>query len=457
MNAQIFKSHRLWVLDGIFLLSVSFVPVYAVAQSRPPIVPLNLSYLRINFIQPATRQAALGGAFIGAAQDVTAAAINPAGLAYLRSVEATMHQRLGHYEFDVNAGSRSNPGAQKTVTDHNFDQTFASVFLPLRRVSIALFHQAALDTHYDFETPQFLSRDSDGSAAFTLGGLGNYAGRKVNFDLELVQDAWSVAFAISKNLSVGAAFRVSSLSFKLDEQIFLDPLVQDGQEPRPNSQETLYAVNTLNERNNRLSYSFGLMNNMLLDRLFLGAVVNLNPTYELQGNIYFPPYQLGQNRLEAATSPQPFKLSIPDSYGLGVYYLINSRLRFSFDLVHIEYSDLLSVENLDVAPGGNARDLTVADATEVHAGLEWLFKVPEFGFTVPMRFGVYTNPGHQIHAAGNDIDLNNLYPAAGDRLHFSFGVGATVKSKIKLDTTMVVSASGYEFWGSTQLSVPVDY
>lgn len=449
---------HLWQFFVIGVGIVLFNPVSAAAQ-RPPAPPINMSYLRIDFIQPSARPAAMGGAFIGAAQDVTAAAINPAGLSYLQNVEASMHQRQSHYEFDVTAGSSANPDAEKTIAIPNFDQTFAGIFLPLRRISIALFHQTALDTHYDFDTHQFLARTSDGTDAFTLGGLGNYPGRMVDFDLDLVHDGTAVSFEITKNLRVGVAVKVSSLNLKFNEQLFLDPSVLNGARPdTTNSHETLYSINTINERKNKFSYSFGLMSNMLLDRLFFGAVVNLNPSYKLQSNIYFPPYQLGLNELPSAISSQSFKFSLPDSYGFGIYYLTRNRvLRFTLDVMRVEYSDLLYGHNLDVIAGGNPQDVTVSDATEVHAGLEWLFKVPEFGFTVPMRFGVFTNPGHQIHAVGIDRDLNRLYPADSNRLHFSFGVGATVKSKIKIDGAMVVSGYGYEFWGSTHLSVPVDY
>lgn len=422
--------------------------------------PINLGYVRIDFIQPGARSAALGGAFIGAAQDVTAAAINPAGLAFLRSVEATLHQRLAHFEFDVpNAtiDGADNTFTSRTIRNKNFDQTLAGIFLPLKRVSFALFRQVALDTHYDFETRQFLTKPSDGSEAFTLGGLGNYPGRKVNFNLEMVYDAFSVAFAVTNNLGIGVTVKNSALDFKFNEQLFLDPLVQNGNDPRPNSVETLYAINNISDRNGKFSYSFGLMSNMLLDRLFFGAVANFNPTYELRSNIYFPQYQLNGSMFTPDTSSRVFRLSMPDSYGFGIYLLINSRLRFSCDVMYIKYSDLLSSHNLNVADDGRARDLTVANATQLHAGLEWLFKVPQFGFTIPTRFGLHTNPGHLIHAVGDDEDLNRLYPAAKNRVHLSFGVGATVKSRLKLDATMVVTGDGLELWGSTLLSVPINY
>lgn len=39
----------------------------------------------------------------------------------------------------------------------------------------------------------------------------------------------------------------------------------------------------------------------------------------------------------------------PEGYGFGFYYLTNSRVRFTFDIVRVQYSDLLSGNNLNVS------------------------------------------------------------------------------------------------------------
>lgn len=441
----------------ISVAAVLFDPIAAAAQERPPALPLNLSYLRMDFILPGARQASLGGAFIGAAQDVTAAAINPAGLAYLRSVEATLHQRLGHHEFDVATGLGRD--TKISVGNHNFDQTLAGVFLPLKRLSFALFRQLAIDTYYNFETQQFLDTTFARTPEFTLGGRGNYAGRIVNFDFELVHDAFSVAFNASKALSVGLTVKNSTLNLNMNERLFLDPQVLNGEGPRTNSDTTLYSINTIHNRKNKFSYSLGLMSTILTDRLFFGAVVNFNPTYDLESNLYFPAYRLGASDLPAETMRPNFDLSIPDSYGFGFYFLLNSRVRFSLDVQRIEYSDLLSGHRLDVLPefGGASRDITVSDGTHLHTGVEWLFIVPQLRLNVPMRFGAHLNPGHQVHRVNSEDEyLGRLYPDVGARLHLTFGAGFTFKD-LKFDSAIAASKDGYEFWASGLLTVPVDY
>ena len=148
------------------------------------------------------------------------------------------------------------------------------------------------------------------------------------------------------------------------------------------------------------------MANVILDKLFFGTVANAGARFGLGSRIYLPEYKIGSQTLKTELQFRAFDLKIPDSYGLGLYYRANSRLNLTFDIFRIEYSDLLSGNDLNIGaddecneqtksyedPDGHP-DLTVADATEFHMGVEWLIKAQKFGFLLPLRFGVYTDPG----------------------------------------------------------------
>ena len=105
------------IFTGLLLIS----PDLSFSQ-RPPVPPINLSYFRIDFVQSGARSAALGSAFIGAAQDETAAPINPAGLTYLKSAGASLHQRIANLDFDepIGAGNKAGFGSQ------SFDQNLGA-------------------------------------------------------------------------------------------------------------------------------------------------------------------------------------------------------------------------------------------------------------------------------------------------------------------------------------------
>ncbi len=433
---------------------------------RPPTPAINLSYLRIDFIQPGARPAGLGGAFIAAAQDETAAPINPAGLVYLKSAGASLHQRHVRTEFNEPQGSLAAPNRRAAFETISFDQTMAGIFVPLKRVTLAAFRNVAFDSRFNFETSQFVTTSAPLTQRQVLGGLGNFPGRQVDLDLEMVNDGVSAALKISRRLSVGITGKISVLNFRLIEQTFLDPEIATSGSIRGNTPETTYSLTTIDERNVQPSFSFGFMSNLIVDRLFVGGVVNLNPTFVLQTNVFLPALDIGSLELPSTdVADSNFRMGVPDTYGFGLYYLAHSRLRFSFDVQQIQYTDLLTGNDLNIPaddvvdPSGlfvdpdGAPDLTIDDATQVHFGLEYLLKVPELGL-IPLRFGIHTEPGHRIYAHHNDADLRRLFPKQKDKIHYSFGLGVVFSSHVKFDGSADISDRGLELFGSTLVSIP---
>ena len=438
----------------------------AIAQ-RPPLTPINLTNFRVDFIQVGARPAALGGAFIGAAQDETAAPINPAGLTHLSSIGVSLHQRRGRFKFTEPQGSPENPDARRNFHTTNFDQTMVSLFVPIKGITFSVFRQAVFDTRFNFETEQFLTVEAPLSREQALGGLGNFPGRKVDLDLEMVTDAVSVAFSLSRRVSVGVSGKVSVLDFKLSEKTFLDPNVITGQSPRSSSAETIYSDISVDERIAKASFSLGLMATILSEELFFGAVYHANPAYRLRSRILLSAYEIAGETLPTEFHDNStFTFAVPDVYGAGLYYInARNRLRFTFDIVRVQYSDLLegNVTNLAAddfdAETGDYRDpdgkpdVSIDDATEIHVGVEYLYKNPRFGI-IPLRFGVFTNPGHRIYATGTDPNLRRLLPKASDRLHFTFGLGILLTSHLKFDSSINISEDGLSLIGSTLLSIP---
>jgi len=445
------------------MVALSFGSGYA---QRPPTPAINLNYLRIDFIQPGARPAGLGGAFIAAAQDEMAAPINPAGLTYLKSAGASLHQRHVRNEFDEPQGSVGFPDGEADFETISFDQTMAGIFVPVKRMTFAAFRNVAFDSRFNFETTQFLTTPDALTNRQVLGGLGNFAGRRVDLDLEMVNDGISAALKINRRLSIGVTGKISVLNFRLNEQAFLDPQIGVSRRSRGNIPETTYSITTIDERDVQTSFSFGFISNLLMDKLFLGGVVNLNPTFDLETNIFLPTYQVGTLTLPAATSEdRGFRMGVPDTYGFGLYYLAHNRMRFSFDVQQIQYTDLLIGNDLNIPtddiidesgtfvdPDGQP-DLSIDDATQVHFGLEYLLKVPELGL-IPFRFGIHTEPGHRIYAVGNNLDLRRLFPKQENKTHFSFGLGVVFSSHIKFDGSVDVSDRGLELFGSTLVSIP---
>jgi len=455
----------------IFIAGLFLFPDLSFGQ-RPPVPPINLSYFRIDFVQSGARSAALGSAFIGAAQDETAAPINPAGLTYLKSPGASLHQRIANLDFEEPEGAVAAANRKTGFSSQNFDQNLAVVFFPIKRFTFAILRQVGFDNRFTFETQQFLTIDSLTTPRQLLGGLGNFPGRKVDLNLRLVNDGFSVAYRVNKRLSLGITGKISVLNIRLNEQTFLDPNVSGGRLPAENRPENIYSITTIDERVTDPSFSFGVMSKIILDKLFVGAVLNLNPSFALNSNIFLPEYKTGTETFKAESANPEFEFSIPNSAGFGLYYVPHSSIRFTFDIVRIQYSDLIRDNDLNIVaddelnpetgfyedPDGRP-DLTIDDVTEFHAGIEFLVR-PRMSFVakrfslIPVRIGIHTNPGHRIYATGNNPDLKRLFPKAKDRIHYSFGSGFLLNSYLKFDASITFSADSFVFIASTLIALP---
>lgn len=120
-----------------------------------------LSGLQFNFGNPGARSLGMGGAFIGLADDASAAESNPAGLTILRKTEASLELRRttiaqrfvtgGTYPFIT---SEDFPSQQASVS-------FASVVVPLRPAVLAVYYHRPLtftnrvDLSERYQTPVF--------------------------------------------------------------------------------------------------------------------------------------------------------------------------------------------------------------------------------------------------------------------------------------------------------------
>lgn len=453
-----------------FVFCLWWFPTVGLAQ-RPPVPAINLNYLRIEFITPGARASSVGGAFIGAAQDETAAAINPAGLTYLSGAGASLHQRNARKTFREPEGSPESPDLKSKFSNNDFNQSMVSAFIPLRGITIAIYHQVLLDSRFGFETQQFFTDSSPPTTRRLLGGLGNFSGKQVSLDLEMINDGVALGLPLSSRLSLGITGRTSILRFNLNEQTFLDTRISARNFPQGNSAETVYSLTTVDKVDVKVGFSAGLLYKLIKDRFFVGAVYHYNPKFNLNSEIFLPE-RVVQSATETLTLPAlspentAFKLAIPDRFGVGLYYVLSKRFRVMFDVTRVTYSDLLNgndrnIVNDDVfnpqtqryEDPDNRPDLTVADVTEIHAGMEVLFKIPKFGL-IPLRLGVYSDPGHQVHAISKEPDLRRLFPEGEDRTHVAFGAGFVLNSHLKFDVSLDFARDRFEVLGSALISVP---
>src|SRR5438045_5426365 len=111
----------------------ALVLIVALAAALPAIAQNtdieSLSGLQFNFGNPGARALGMGGAFIGLADDASAAEANPAGLTILRKPEFSMEGR-NYLEQQILTTSGTYPDLVRTPFTHysqRVEPTFASV------------------------------------------------------------------------------------------------------------------------------------------------------------------------------------------------------------------------------------------------------------------------------------------------------------------------------------------
>src|SRR3954452_24921127 len=106
----------------------------------------SLSGLQFNFGNPGARSLGMGGAFLGLADDASAAEANPAGLTILRKPEITVEGR-NYQEQQVFTTSGTFPDIHRTSFSHysqRIDATFASVVYPTKHFTIGAYYHEPL-------------------------------------------------------------------------------------------------------------------------------------------------------------------------------------------------------------------------------------------------------------------------------------------------------------------------
>jgi long-subunit fatty acid transport protein len=179
-------------------------------------------------------------------------------------------------------------------------------------------------------------------------------------------------------------------------------------------------------------------------KISFGVVYRSGPKFEVIQSIssIFPTLIL-DNTFEEVFDFSEVTLKIPDAYGVGIKWQAKDTLIFTFDVVHIEYEDLL--EDFDslyrIPPEEN---FTVDNVTEIHLGVEYTMALGERRF-LALRAGTYYEPDHIIRFTGTtgsevgDIFSRTLYPGGEDQIHVSGGLGLAIGKHFQIDTAVDVA------------------
>lgn len=450
-----------------------------------------------NFTNPGARALGLGGAFIAAADDATAAQANPAALQYLPAPEFFAELRYTDFDSEIftsqfgtlNTSPRDLPFLELNAVnnpDSLVNGTFVSYVQPFRlgkrerRFVLAFSRQIVLDA----ETSLTLDGENT-SARFAFDSFPNTFNPDTNqvevysvdtfvegsSDTQIVY--WNVGASIEvhPDFSIGATVSLAALDLQADTMTTVDDPLQlfvDPTHPRLTTMPNQEVFRTsVDGTDTDFAWTVGL--HWHPDSIFpsgrselqFGAVFRKGAEFAVDETTY-------RNDIIDETFPNVIK--VPDRYGIGVSYKPGN-WTLTADYERINYSDLLEgfkpevnfLTSGDVAGGAfpvdpaNPPVYEVDDADVIHAGAEYTFGLKNGLIPLGVRAGFFNAPDSRIrmssfNATGpNAGDVNTTFVDAfrggEDVNHFTAGAGIgfgnTLNSTIQVAGDF--SDSGNEF------------
>lgn len=391
--------------------------------------------LQFDFLTPGARSMALGSAFIGLADDATAAVANPAGLLTLTRPEISFEGRHRRVEDPFLVGGRLNgtitnngedtvQGPRYGVTeDSSFNLSYLSVVYPKPRWAVAFFtHQPTTISSEFLYRGIFDTQTIFGTS--TTVRENPLAGTR---DISIRQ--WGGAFSARANSKLTFGVGVSAYTFKLDAAFFRLGLPGNiFGAPDPNAIES-----TSTQTSDEMGMGFN-------------AGVQFQPSIAVKiGAVYrkAPSFDYAQVSVVRGQSPQAVSGSfkIPDSYGLGLSWRPSDSTLLSVDYVFTRHSQVKRdfIDLLTDDPGIRSR-LVIDDTNELHVGFEYV--LTQVSWSPALRAGLWSDPDHSTRydsslpgapvSAFNDLRLRNMLRGGDDLFHYTAGIGVPVSGKFEV-------------------------
>lgn len=411
-----------------------------------------------DFSQPGARSRGIGSAFVGAADDATAAVTNPAGLVQLPEMQATLEgHTIAKESSDIEWGGNTSGSIR------NEDKTEVSFFCfstPVKlfkdfSINTAIFYNKLSSLGSNIDLPKFQDKlkyrgfeDSDINATFP-----EYSSK-----IDLALDEFGTSFGLGLldgKLMLGAGVSVLYLNVESEygqsspqiADVLLDPSFEDMKEKVD-----------VNDDDYAFAFRGGLLYSPV-KKLTIGASARIMPEmdYETKYHIIKDTNLDGELTATVLDTEISQKLKIPDVYSLGLSYRITDKFTFFAEGKYIAYSDMMddfdAIWRGPYAYGGKDESgrYDINDIIEPHIGAEYVFMLKD---TTPLavRCGSYYEPAHGLEFEASLTDpnvesveaakaLENLMDGGEDLWHVTIGLGTVIKKKYQIDAAADLTES----------------
>jgi len=391
-----------------------------------------LAFLQLNFFNPGARSLAMGGAFVGMADDATAALANPAGMTalirpefsvefsatkYKNEIPWTSGSQLFDLELDLPAASARESNFQNNFGPIDFDNTvshlsFASFVYPAikNKFVISGFYNEQTKFERQFQTTGYdrILRSVNGIPCTVDCLFNSFFATDNSLEFKIRNFGASVAVSPSNYLSLG----VTLTSSKLEVDSSTTRLDQSNNNV-PVNRESLtgddtgfsYAFGALLKPSSKFSFGFVYTHRPEFDVTSNAATLNPDGTVDQQVSIN-PTFR------------------VPDNFGFGISVRPSDRFAINFDVNRIKYSQLNdgyynafffadnfpdSLQNTKIDFSKN--DLEVEDGTEFRLGGEYAVSLGSHPFFI--RAGYWHEPFHSQISTVEDANQVLIFTIIG--------------------------------------------
>jgi len=444
----------------IVSIALMLVTVSAMAQNTDI---ESVAGLEFNFGNPGARSLAMGGAFLGLADDASAAEANPAGLTILRRPEISLEGR----NFETIAIMNTS-GIYPDLIPEEFNTfsrsaevNFASVVFPVGNGALAayyhlplsyentinaawqfnIFNQATPRSLPIFYLPKGDPVGSEGPVSYDqcIAIINETGDPFACLQYQLFPFFSTVSIKL-QTYGLAGAWRFGNLSLgvgvrRQEFQEFAQTSRTDTGVSTITSQVTQATVDSQGniKKQSDTTYTVGFKY-VMSDRWSLGGVYKKGPEFDT--SLYYNDLLGGTGLTNLGTA----KFHVPDTWGVGISYRPIPVLTINVDSVKVNYSNL--TDNFQsIYPEIQVLDQPYKskDVTELHVGAEYFFATT---IPVAIRAGWWRDPAHAIQyngpltctdsaiaesdrqlCAANRNVLNILFPGSKDQDHKSIGIG----------------------------------
>ena len=416
------------VLCGVFATAD---PAFAQRDLEIPI--------QFDFINPGARSLGLAGAFIGVADDATAATTNPAGLLRLSRPEVSVEARGWQFITEFIQGGRIEGVATgrgiDTLDGAEFGETteqlaglsYLSFVYPRGAWRFAGYRQVASKLRSTAENRGVFFTEPFQGRTFDFREFPSQTDRAI----DVVNYGGSVAVR-SGIVNVGAGVFLSQFSYESTLTGFDIP----GDIYQPVALTSPLYTNTQTADDLGVGVNVGILISPS-EVVQVGASYRRGASFTFEGDLNFPEFPAISGSYSG-----PFK--VPDNLGVGVAIRPLQGLTFALDVNRVTYSDLNEFIQTQVRFQPTQGSLySVDDATEIHFGAEYV--ATRFRITPIVRGGVWHETDHAVQYAGDDPFYAASSTLAGDITHVAIGGGIVPNQRLELNGGLDFSERGNTF------------